>query len=234
MCVPARNNSFIYLKRSCPPVKFARGTSIWPLAAAILLSAGSALALHEKAFSLYNTAIWPILAATMLFCASYLLFFRDPERRICRETACSPADGIVQFVKEEGRGWHIAIFMNIHNVHVNRCPASGKITEVTHIPGSHIPAFEKESERNERVIYTIETEHGPIRMVQIAGIVARRIVPYVSGGEVLEKGDRIGLIRFGSRVDTYLPPSLAPVVKEGDVVRAGESPLAHLRGEADE
>ncbi len=167
-----------------------------------------------------------ISAVTLLLAALYLLFFRDPDRRVCSAPVCSPADGVVQSVEETDEGWRIAVFMNIHNVHVNRSPVSGKITEVIHRTGSHLPAFRKESERNERVVYEMETEYGHVRVVQIAGIVARRIIPYVSQGDTMKKGDRIGLIRFGSRVDTSLPKGFAPAVNEGDKVRAGESPLA--------
>jgi len=156
---------------------------------------------------------------------SFLFFFRDPERQVCSEGLCSPADGVVQFVRKTDDGWQIAIFMNLHNVHVNRSPVDGLISEMQHIPGSHIPAFSKESERNERVIYSIRTADGEIKLVQVAGAVARRIVPYLRKGDKVEKGERIGLIRFGSRVDIYFS-GFRPLVKEGDRVKAGESPLA--------
>lgn len=164
-----------------------------------------------------------LISAAMIL--SFLFFFRDPERQICSEEFCSPADGTVQFVRKTDERWHIAIFINLHNVHVNRSPVDGLISEMQHIPGSHIPAFSKESERNERVIYTIRTADGEIKLVQIAGAVARRIVPYLKEGDKIKKGDRIGLIRFGSRVDIYFN-GFRPLVKEGDRVKAGESPLA--------
>lgn len=164
-----------------------------------------------------------LLSAAMIL--SFLFFFRDPEREICSEGLCSPADGTVQFVRKTDDGWHIAIFMNLHNVHVNRSPVDGLISEMQHIPGSHIPAFSKESERNERVIYRIITADGEIELIQIAGAVARRIVPYLKEGDRIKKGERIGLIRFGSRVDIYFS-GFRPLVKEGDRVKAGESPLA--------
>ncbi len=91
------------------------------------------------------------------------------------------------------------------NVHVNRAPLSGTVTSVEHIPGGFVPAFNKESENNERVVWHFDTELGDIEMIQIAGAVARRIVPYVPSGTKVEQGERIGLIRFGSRVDIYLP-----------------------------
>ena len=189
-------------------------------------------ALVLSGVALYKSTPYPavISALTLILSLSYLLFFRDPDRKVCGAAVCSPADGVIQFVRKNGDGWRIAVFMNIHNVHVNRSPVDGTISEMRHIPGSHIPAFEKESERNERVVYRIETTYGEIKMVQIAGIVARRIVPYMKEGDKLGKGERIGLIRFGSRVDTYLPKGFMPLVKEGERVKAGESPLAELAG----
>ncbi len=228
MCVSAENNSFIYLNDSVRTVKLAKGTPVYPLIPALLVLVGIALIDRLPLRPPDNSVFAAISAAVLLFSISYLLFFRDPERKICGAAVCSPADGVVQFVKKNGDGWRIAVFMNIHNVHVNRSPVGGKIIEMRHIPGSHIPAFEKESERNERVIYRIETPHGEIKMVQIAGMVARRIVPYAKEGDGIRKGERIGLIRFGSRVDTYLPKGFIPLVKEGEKVKAGESPLAEL------
>ncbi len=91
------------------------------------------------------------------------------------------------------------------NVHVNRAPVAGTVASVEHVPGGYVPAFDKESEFNERVVWRFDSELGDIEMVQIAGAVARRIVPYVPQGCKVEQGERIGLIRFGSRVDIYLP-----------------------------
>jgi len=202
-------------------VKLAKGTPVYPLIFAAVVLLGVAL---------YKSTPYPavISAITLILALFYLLFFRDPERNICTEEICSPADGIVQFVKKNENGWHVAVFMNIYNVHVNRSPVAGKIVKTKHEPGSHIPAYDKDSERNERVIYDMETAYGRIKVVQIAGILARRIVPYAKDGDSVKKGEKIGLIRFGSRVDTYLPEDLLPVVKEGDRMRAGESPLAKL------
>lgn len=204
-------------------MKLAKGTPIYPLIPAALILAS--IALYKNLQNPFTVAISCII---LIFLPPYILFFRDPERKVCCAVVCSPADGVVQSVRKNGDGWHIAVFMNIHNVHVNRSPVDGIISEMRYIPGSHVPAFEKESERNERVTYRIETAHGEIRMVQIAGIVARRIVPYMKEGDKVSKGERIGLIRFGSRVDTYLPKGFIPVVNEGERVKAGESPLAEL------
>ena len=206
-------------------MKLAKGTPLYPLVIAALILAGTAIYKNLK-----NPLPAVISALTLILAVLYLLFFRDPERKVCGAAVCSPADGVIQFVRKNGDGWRIAVFMNIYNVHVNRSPVDGIISEMRHIPGSHIPAFEKDSDRNERVTYRIDTSYGEIRMVQIAGIVARRIVPYMKEGDKPDKGERIGLIRFGSRVDTYLPEGFVPLVKEGERVKAGESPLAELAG----
>ncbi|MFB9582211.1 phosphatidylserine decarboxylase [Streptomyces goshikiensis] len=107
------------------------------------------------------------------------------------------------------------------NVHVNRALLAGTVTSVEHIPGGFVPAFNKESENNERVVWHFDTELGDIEMVQIAGAVARRIVPYLPAGTKVEQGERIGLIRFGSRVDIYLPAGVEVAVEVGDRTRAG-------------
>ena len=122
----------------------------------------------------------------------------------------------------------VAIFMSPLNVHVNRAPLAGTVTSVEHIPGGFVPAFNKESENNERVVWHFDTELGDIEMIQIAGAVARRIVPYIPQGTKVEQGDRIGLIRFGSRVDVYLPETARAVVAEGQTAVAGETVLADL------
>ncbi len=165
-----------------------------------------------------------LLALSSLF---FLFFFRDPERNIPQEGIVSPADGIVKEIKKDGRIVRIAIFMNIHNVHVNRAPISGRVTDIRHVPGSYVPAFRKESERNERTYLTMETAMGRVETVQIAGAVVRRIVTYVQEGDTVKKGQRIGMIRFGSRVDVIMPSDRVKVICEiGDRVKAGESVIA--------
>ncbi len=161
-----------------------------------------------------------------------LLFFRDPERRI-GDGVVSPADGRVMDVYREGRYHRINIFMNVHNVHVNRAPVDCTVVSVERKSGGFVPAFDKDSDRNERVITTIKTRYGTWTLTQIAGAVARRIVPYVGGGEELRRGERFGLIRFGSRVDLKftLPRGMEICVKPGDRVLAGASCLAsHGKG----
>ncbi len=195
----------------------ARGTLAWVLTPALL---GILLILAP----LPNTT--GIGAALLVLALLLTVFFRDPDRTV-GEGVVSPADGRIQFVDEGADGrLHVAVFMNLHNVHVNRAPLPGTVETVEHVPGAKRPAFTKESEHNERVHLHLLTDHGPVEVVQIAGTVARRIVPYVAEGETVKKGERIGIIRLGSRVDLHLPSGFTSQVDEGDRVRAGETPLA--------
>ncbi|MGW5335963.1 phosphatidylserine decarboxylase [Streptomyces bauhiniae] len=196
-------------------VRLARGASPWLLptvATAALSLARARRSGVAKAVAVPATA----LAAGMLW------FFRDPEREITEGRVISPADGVVQSIMpwKDGRT-RVAIFMSPLNVHVNRAPLAGTVTSVEHIPGGFVPAFNKESENNERVVWHFDTELGDIEMIQIAGAVARRIVPYIPEGTKVEQGDRIGLIRFGSRVDLYLPEGVEVDVEVGQQTVAG-------------
>ncbi|GAA3150552.1 phosphatidylserine decarboxylase [Streptomyces echinatus] len=195
--------------------RLARGASPWLLptvATAALSLARARRSGVAKAVAVPATA----LAAGMLW------FFRDPEREIATGRVISPADGVVQSIMpwKDGRT-RVAIFMSPLNVHVNRAPLAGTVTSVEHIPGGFVPAFNKESENNERVVWHFDTELGDIEMIQIAGAVARRIVPYLPEGTKVEQGDRIGLIRFGSRVDLYLPEGVEVAVEVGQKTVAG-------------
>jgi phosphatidylserine decarboxylase len=120
--------------------------------------------------------------------------------------------------------------MNIYNVHVNRMPLNGEIKDIARHKGAHAPAFKKESERNERVILLLKTEIGTVKIIQIAGTLARRIVPYVKKGDTVKKGEKLGIIRFGSRVDIYLPTKKIQTitVKMKDMVKAGEDTIAKI------
>ena len=163
-----------------------------------------------------------------------LQFFRDPDRKIGKGiVAC--ADGRVREINcvkdsEVGNCIKISTFMNIYNVHVNRMPLDGTVRDIVHKWGIHLPAFKKESEKNERIITTIDTNIGTIKVIQIAGTIARRIVPYIKKGDKLKKGDKIGIIRFGSRVDVYLPVKKIKKthVKVGDMIKAGETTIAEI------
>lgn len=163
-------------------------------------------------------------------------FFRDPERVVVKDpgTAVSPADGKVirianmpDPINGEMRQC-ISIFMNVFNVHVNRMPVDAAVTDIVYKEGRFLNAgLDKASEDNERCNYRLEDENGDVwYMVQIAGLVARRIVCRVDEGDSLKRGERYGMIKFGSRVDLYLPENYAPAVLVGDVVYSGQSVLA--------
>lgn len=162
-------------------------------------------------------------------------FFRDPDRSIPTEQGLivAPADGRVVVVKEEterGRaGKRISIFLAIWNVHVNRAPASGTITQLNYKPGKFLAAWdENASLQNEQNVFTQATEHGEIVYKQIAGLIARRVVAWKKPGDVVSRGERIGLVRFGSRVDLWLPQEAELLVKVGENVKGGSSVLARM------
>ena len=121
--------------------------------------------------------------------------------------------------------------MDVHNVHVNRMPINGTISEIIHFEGKHFRAWKKESDLNERVIIDINTNIGKIKITQLAGLIARRIYPYIKKGDKLEKGDKIGIIRLGSRVDINLPYDKIKKVplKVGEKVLAGVTTIAILK-----
>lgn len=154
----------------------------------------------------------------------FFVFFRDPERTPSgdEDDAVSPADGKVISIKDGA----ISIFMNIHNVHVNRAPLAGTVTQIDYKPGGYIPAFNKDSQVNERNYVVISTEHGNLELTQIAGVLTRRIVSYISKGSRVKRGERIGMIRFGSRVDVIIPQEYEFTAKPGDKVKAGETVIA--------
>ncbi|QLC50665.1 phosphatidylserine decarboxylase [Methanolobus zinderi] len=160
------------------------------------------------------------IAVTIFF----LFFFRDPERKVdqCDRIMLAPADGKIVDI----RGRKICIFMNFQNVHVNRVPINGKIHSIVHKKGGYIPAFCKDSDRNERSHMLIETEHGLVEVIQIAGTVTRRIVSYVREGDHLTQGERFGMIRFGSRVDVTIPENFDIACEIGDRVFAGLTVIA--------
>lgn len=175
--------------------------------------------------------LWSAWAAIpfVLFLAFTLWFFRDPERAGPEDAAAltSPADGRII---RDGPA-RISVFMSPLNVHVCRAPASGRVVSVRHVRGRFLAAFKDEaSEHNERATITLATERGEVAFTLVAGLIARRIVVRVREGESLRAGDRIGLIRFGSRVDLDLPAGAVPAVRIGDRVAAGETVLARFGG----
>jgi phosphatidylserine decarboxylase len=167
----------------------------------------------------------PVGIACLLVGVGILWFHRDPERSPPPSGIVAPADGRVSVLREEDERVRVAVFMNVTDVHVNRAPAPGTVESVTHTPGKHLPAFSKESERNERVDIVCEE----YELTLIAGAVARRIHPYVEGGERLERGEKVGHISFGSRADVLLPPTYDIDdlrVSKGQRVHAGETVIA--------
>lgn len=168
----------------------------------------------------------PPLAVVCAGAGAFVLWFhRDPRRSPPPTGVVAPADGRVSVVRREGDRVRVAVFMNVTDVHVNRAPDAGTVESVEHTPGRHLPAFNKESERNERV----RIDCGEYEVTLIAGAVARRIHPYVEADDELARGDRIGHVSFGSRADVLLPPSydLDDVrVSKGQRVRAGETVIA--------
>ena len=169
-------------------------------------------------------------------------FFRDPDRvtPLRDGLVISPADGRICAIEEvvppaeidvgPAQRIRVSVFMNVFDCHVNRSPIAGRVVAMTYVPGKFVNAdLDKASEDNERQALTIETAGGVrLGVVQIAGLVARRIVCFVKQGEPLGVGERFGLIRFGSRVDVYLPPGKHPLVAVGQWTIAGETVLADL------
>lgn len=173
-------------------------------------------------------------------------FFRDPERVTpdVSDLVISPADGTVQMItkvkapEELGLGdqkfTRVSVFMSVFNVHVNRAPAEGKIIKSVYVPGKFFNAtMDKASKENERQILSMKTKSGKdLCFVQIAGLVARRILCEATEGQEYKAGERFGLIRFGSRLDVYLPEGVEPQVCLGQTMIAGESIIANLDGKA--
>ena len=155
----------------------------------------------------------------LLFC---LNFFRDPKRLVPegKNQIVSPADGKIIRIDTENEEFQIiSIFLNVFDVHVNRMPITGTFSDVIYTKGKFLMAFDHNAcDENERNIITIETAVGPIRLVQIAGLIARRIICYASKGKEMQIGDRLGFMRFGSRIDLRLPNKIKLEVKLGQKV----------------
>ena len=190
------------------------------------------------AFRRGTWVLWVVAAVFVVIALWVAYFFRDPERTGDRgeQLVVAPADGRVVLITDvdepafiHGRATRISIFMNVFDVHVNRYPVSGKVKYVHYNPGKFLnAATEKSSLENEQ--RTVGIESGPHRVLvrQIAGLIARRIVTYSREGEQVEQGERMGLIRFGSRVDVFVPPDSKVRAKVGDVTVAGATVIADL------
>lgn len=179
---------------------------------------------------------WPWALAWLPAAIWVIAFFRDPERQGPRgdRLVIAPADGkVVSVIPMHepdvigGQATRVSIFMNVFDVHVNRYPADGTITFRRYRPGKFINAAdEKAALENEQSDVGITTAHGPVLARQIAGLIARRIITDHGEGTAVRQGERLGLIRFGSRVDVFLPAGTRILVKEGDVTQAGVTVIA--------
>jgi phosphatidylserine decarboxylase len=200
----------------------------WPFIAVAVVVAAAVAWLGGVAWSI---PLW--LAVGFL-----VQFFRDPPRQVRAgpRAIVSPADGRIVRVEAvrdpntDSDALLISVFMNVFNVHSNRAPVDGVIERIQYRPGAFVHAdLDKASERNEANAIVLRTPTGErISVVQVAGLIARRILCYVRAGDQLERGERFGFIRFGSRVDVYLPRFVRPMVAVGDVVHAGTSVLAEF------
>lgn len=188
-----------------------------------------------------------LVVPVFLLAYGVFLFFRDPERyppedekailspadgRICLIEECELPDALGEMEEYKGKKyWRVSVFMSVLNVHVNRMPTAGEVLRKQYVAAGKFfnASLDKASKENERCNYLIRAANGQIYGVtQIAGLVARRIVPQVEEGQKLERTERFGLIRFGSRLDVYLPEGAKPEVRVGQTMVAGESVLGHL------
>ena len=188
--------------------------------------------------------IWPgmqmiavLLIIILLPAISFVLFFfRDPQRVVPADPAIvvSAADGLVVSVDDMdepdfqlGRRRRIAVFLSVFDVHVNRAPVSGRVLKTQHKPGVFLDVRHADaSTKNEALSWLLQTDRGPVAVRQIAGLVARRIVPWSREGDTLARGERFGMIRFGSRTEVFLPLTCEVLVKPGDRVQGAATPIA--------
>jgi phosphatidylserine decarboxylase len=214
-------------------VSFAREGLLFIAISALVAAGAYAIALNRRSWPFWLLAfLLTIIALWVAF------FFRDPERSGERgdRLIVAPADGKVVLISEvdeptflHGRAKRISIFMNVFSVHVNRYPVSGTVRYVHHSSGKFLNAASEESSlENEQTSVGIEAGRYRVLVRQIAGLIARRIITYSREGEQVKQGDRMGLIRFGSRVDVFVPTNATVRVKVGDLTTAGVSLVAEL------
>ena len=210
---------------------------------------GIAMAVAFAVALLASHVWWLAWLVIPVFLLAYgvFLFFRDPERyqpedekailspadgRICLIQECELPDALGEMEEYKGKKfWRVSVFMSVLNVHVNRMPTAGEILKKQYVAAGKFfnASLDKASKENERCNYLIKAGNGQVYGVtQIAGLVARRIVPQVTEGQKLERIERFGLIRFGSRLDVYLPEGVKPEVRVGQTMVAGETILGHL------
>ena len=173
-------------------------------------------------------AVLPLLIA---------LFFRDPDRQAPADPSLvlAPADGRVMFAgparpdeAPPGAWLQVTIFLSVLDVHINRTPVAGRVTRVEYVPGQYLPAYRHDSHRNEHSEIWIAHDGGVVVTRQVVGLLARRVVCRVKAGDDLAPGARIGLMKFGSRMDVFVPPTATLAVAAGQTVRAGETVIARL------
>lgn len=199
----------------------------WPFVGILIVMTLLALWLH-----------WAVAMVPAILLLFVTWFFRDPERPIPAEdrAVVSPADGRVMFVREVeedrfmgGKAIMISIFLSVFDVHINRSPVSGKVTYKEYVPGRFLAAWDETvGEVNERAYVGIEGPNHRVLVSQVAGLIARRILTWPSVGSTLEKGERFGLIRFGSCTQIWLPLGSEVLVKPGDRVTGGETVIGRL------
>jgi phosphatidylserine decarboxylase len=214
-------------------VNFAREGLVFIVIAALIAAGGYALALNRRSWPLWLLAFLLTLLAIWV-----AYFFRDPERIGPRgeRLVIAPADGKVVQIAEvdepsfvQGRAIRVSIFMNVFNVHVNRYPVDGTVRYVHYNPGKFLnAAADKASLENEQSSVGIESGRHKILVRQIAGLIARRIVTYSKTGQAVKQGDRMGIIRFGSRVDVFVPPDSKILVQTGQLTTAGVTVVAEI------
>jgi phosphatidylserine decarboxylase len=214
-------------------LNFAREGLLFIAIAAVVAASAFGFAISRRSWGLWLAAFVLLLLALWV-----AYFFRDPERIGARGASLmvSPADGKLIMITDvnepsfvQGRAIRLSIFMNVFNVHVNRYPVDGVVKYIHYNKGKFFNASaEKSSLENEQMSVGIETDGYRVLVRQIAGLIARRIVTYSKLGETVRQGDRMGIIRFGSRVDLFLPPGSRVRVKLGDVTTAGVTILGEL------
>ena len=212
-----------------------------------LLAVAVAIAVTAVAHLPYMWWLGWFSLPAFLLAYGVFLFFRDPDRyppddgkailspadgRVCLVQECEMPDSFGEMEEYRGRKfWRVSVFMSVFNVHVNRMPTSGEILKKEYIAAGRFfnASLDKASKENERCSYLVKADNGQTyAVVQIAGLVARRIVPQAADGDRLERAERFGLIRFGSRLDVYLPEGVKPAVRPGQTMVAGETVLGHL------
>ncbi len=202
---------------------FAPGAARWIGPPAVVAAVGGAQLVLR---GIPGPVAVALLGGGVALTVFFAVFFRDPDRTL-GPGIVSPADGRVRAVDQADGRWCVSVFMNVTDVHVNRAPIDGTVAAVEAAGAGYRAAYRADAGANVRRHYRLTTELGDVEIVQIAGTVARRIVPWVAAGATLRKGDRFGMIVLGSRVDLFFPSARArPAVRVGDRVWAGASTVA--------